>query len=68
MIGVSDWLLRDLGRTATTIVARCGVAPHVADRVLNHTAGTINGVAAVYNRFRYRDDRGRCSISWRGLS
>jgi len=49
-------------------MARCGVAPHVADRVVNHTAGTINGVAAVYNCFQYRDERRRRSISWRGLS
>jgi len=25
--------------------------------VLNHTAGTIRGVAAVYNRYEYRDER-----------
>jgi integrase len=57
MMGVSDWALHDLRRTATTIMARLGVAPHVADRVLNHTGGTIRGVAAVYNRFDYRDER-----------
>ena len=56
-MGVSDWELRDLRRTATTIMARLGVAPHVADKVLNHTAGTIKGVAAVYNRFDYRAER-----------
>jgi integrase len=54
---VDDWCLHDLRRTATTIMARLGVAPHVADRVLNHTAGTIKGVAAVYNRFDYCDER-----------
>jgi hypothetical protein len=27
-----------------------GFAPHVADKILNHQAGTISGVAAVYQR------------------
>jgi hypothetical protein len=27
-----------------------GVAPHVADKILNHQTGTISGVAAVYQR------------------
>jgi integrase len=49
------WVLHDLRRTATTIMARNNVAPHVADKVLNHSVGTgaISGVAAVYNRYEY---------------
>jgi len=54
---VVPWVLHDLRRTATTIMARLGIAPHVADRVLNHTSGTISGVAAVYNKFAYVDER-----------
>jgi hypothetical protein len=38
-------------------MARLGIAPHVADRVLNHQAGTIRGVARVYNRFEYLAER-----------
>lgn len=56
-MGVSDWQIHDLRRTATTLMARLKVPPHVADKVLNHTQGTIKGVAAVYNRFEYRDER-----------
>jgi integrase len=55
--GVPPWVIHDLRRSATTIMARLGIAPHVADKVLNHTAGTIRGVAAVYNRFQYLDER-----------
>jgi integrase len=51
------WVVHDLRRTATTIMARLNVAPHIADKVLNHTGGTIRGVAAVYNRFQYLDER-----------
>jgi hypothetical protein len=38
-------------------MARIGVAHHVADKVLNHQSGTISGVAAVYNRFEYLEER-----------
>ena len=31
-------------------MARLGIPPHVADKILNHQAGTIYGVAAVYQR------------------
>jgi len=41
-----------------------GIPPHVADRVLNHTSGTISGVAAVYNRFQYLDERRNALEAW----
>ena len=56
-MGISDWRTHDLRRTATTGMASLGIPPHVADRVLNNTSGTISGVAAVYNRFQYLDER-----------
>jgi hypothetical protein len=34
-----------------------GVAFHVADKVLNHSSGQIKGVARVYNRFEYLEER-----------
>jgi integrase len=58
------WTLHDLRRTATTGMARLGIAPHVADKVLNHTAGTIRGVAAVYNRFEYLGERKAALEAW----
>lgn len=48
-----DWTLHDLRRTAATGMARLGVAPHVVERILNHSTGTFGGVAGVYNRFQY---------------
>jgi integrase len=54
---VEPWILHDLRRTATTVLARLGIAPHVADKILNHSGGTIRGVAATYNRFAYIDER-----------
>jgi integrase len=55
--GTPDFVTHDLRRTATTIMARLKVPPHVADKVLNHVNGAISGVAAVYNRFEYLDER-----------
>jgi integrase len=51
------WQIRDLRRTATTLMAEQGIAPHVADKVLNHSSGQIRGVAATYNRFQYLPER-----------
>jgi integrase len=63
-MGVNDWVLHDLRRTATTGLARLGIAPHVADRVLGHTAGVIRGVMATYNRFEYLDERRAALETW----
>jgi integrase len=46
--GVTGWRLHDLRRTCVSGMARLGVAPHIADKILNHQSGTISGVAAVY--------------------
>jgi integrase len=51
--GICDWTLHDLRRSAATHMAGLGVAPHVVERILNHTSGTFGGVAGVYNRFQY---------------
>src|SRR6266702_4187303 len=61
---IAPWVLHDLRRTATTGMARIGIAPHVADRVLNQQAGTIRGVAAVYNRFEYLEERKAALEAW----
>jgi hypothetical protein len=54
---IDGWILHDLRRTATTGMARLNIAPHVVDRILNHVSGTIRGVAAVYNRHAYLEER-----------
>jgi integrase len=56
-MGTSDWRIHDLRRTATTLMARLCIPPHIADKILNHQSGTISGVAAVYNRFEYLEER-----------
>src|SRR5262249_52961926 len=55
--GVTGWRLHDLRRTCVLGMARLGVAPHVADKILNHQSGTISGVAAVYQRHEFIAER-----------
>ncbi|KAF0112379.1 MAG: putative phage integrase [Rhodospirillaceae bacterium] len=58
------WTFHDLRRTITTGMARLGIHPHVADAILNHKSGSIQGVAAVYNRHAYTEERRRALEAW----
>jgi integrase len=62
--GVTGWRLHDLRRTCVSGMARLGVAPHVADKILNHQAGTISGVAAVYQRHEFLAERRTALDLW----
>jgi integrase len=62
--GVNDWTLHDLRRTVVSGMAGLGVAPHVADKILNHQSGTISGVAAVYQRHEFLKERARALQVW----
>jgi integrase len=58
------WVFHDLRRTVVTTLARMGFAPHVCDRLLNHTGGTISGVAAVYQRHEFLTERASALDAW----
>jgi hypothetical protein len=45
-------------------MARLGIAPHVADKILNHQSGTISGVAAIYQRHEFLDERKDALCQW----
>jgi integrase len=62
--GVHNWVLHDLRRTCVSGMARLGVAPHVADKILNHQSGTISGVAAVYQRHEFLSERKEALNRW----
>jgi integrase len=61
---IPGWTLHDLRRTAATGMAKLKIFPHVTDKVLNHVSGTISGVAAIYNRFEYLDERRDALDAW----
>ena len=62
--GVSGWRLHDLRRTCVSGMAALGIAPHVADKILNHQSGTISGVAAVYQRHQFLAERKEALDRW----
>jgi integrase len=61
---IDDWILHDLRRTAATGMARLNIPPHVVDKILNHVSGTIRGVAAIYNRYAYLEERRAALEAW----
>jgi integrase len=62
--GVTGWRLHDLRRTCVSGMAKLGIAPHVADKILNHQSGTISGVAAVYQRHDFLAERNDALEQW----
>jgi integrase len=62
--GVTQWRLHDLRRTCVSGMARLRIAPHVADKILNHQGGTISGVAAVYQRHEFLLERKEALDLW----
>lgn len=51
---VPHWQLHDLRRTARSLMARAGVRPEIAERVLGHV---LTGVEGVYDRHQYSDEK-----------
>lgn len=47
------WRLHDLRRTGATALQAMGVPLEVTEDILAHTSGTREGVAGVYNKYRY---------------
>jgi integrase len=62
--GVTGWRLHDLRRSCVSGMARLGIAPHIADKILNHQAGIISGVAAVYQRHDFLAERRAALDAW----
>jgi integrase len=62
--GHQGWTPHDLRRTAASGMAGLGVAPHVVDKILNHVSGTIRGVALIYNRHEYLEQRKDALEQW----
>jgi integrase len=61
---IDHFTLHDLRRSAASGMASIGIAPHVIDKILNHSTGKISGIAAVYNRFEYLPERKAALEAW----
>ena len=49
-----QWQLHDLRRTARSLMSRAGVRPDIAERVLGHVMG---GVEGIYDRHNYDEEK-----------
>jgi integrase len=52
--GMPPWTLHDLRRTARSLLSRAGVRPDIAERVMGHAIG---GVEGIYDRHKYFDEK-----------
>lgn len=59
-----DWRFHDIRRTVATNMAELRVQPHIIEAVLNHKSGIVSGVAAVYNRHLYLDEKHEALELW----
>jgi integrase len=62
--GVREWTFHDLRRTVATGMAKSKIDPHIIEAVLNHKSGVVSGVAAVYNRHSYLEEKQDAIESW----
>jgi integrase len=62
--GLSDYVLHDLRRTFATGLAKLGISATVTEKCLNHTGGTLKGVAAIYNRHNYEREMADAWAEW----
>lgn len=58
---IAPWGFHDLRRTAVTTMARLGVDPTLADRVIGHSQ---RGVMATYQRFDFTKERRHALTVW----
>ncbi len=64
LVEIVPFTIHDLRRTAATGMAGLRFPPHVVEAVLNHKSGTRRGVAGVYNRFDYADEKRTALDAW----
>lgn len=62
---VKAWVLHDFRRAASTALHdRFGVPPHVVETILGHVSGHKAGVAGVYNKAAYLEERAAALELW----
>jgi integrase len=62
---LAHWTHHDLRRTVATKMAdELGIAPHIIEAILNHISGHKAGVAGIYNRASYTEEKKRALQRW----
>lgn len=55
--GVREWVHHDLRRTYATNLQRLGIRLEVTEKLLNHVGQSMTGVAGVYHRHDFWDEK-----------
>jgi integrase len=63
-LDAEDWRFHDVRRTVATHMAMLKVDPHIIEAVLNHKSGIVSGVASIYNRHAYLDEKREALQTW----
>jgi integrase len=62
---IAPWRLHDLRRSMVTHMAEdLGILPHVVEATVNHISGFRAGVAGVYNKALYLEERRQALDAW----
>lgn len=60
------WTFHDMRRTGATHLAQMGAPIHIVELILNHRASALGGVAKIYNRHSYMEERRHWLETWSG--
>lgn len=63
-VQILHWTWHDLRRTAATCMAGLKIPAEVVEAALNHVSGVVAGVAGVYNRHGYADEKREALEAW----
>jgi integrase len=61
---VPQWSLHDIRRTVATGLQRLGIRLEVTEAVLNHVSGSKGGIAGVYQRYDWADEKRSALDAW----
>ncbi|MEJ7777430.1 MAG: site-specific integrase [Sphingomicrobium sp.] len=63
-VEIEPWRVHDLRRTLATGMQRLGVRFEVTEAILNHVSGSKSGVAGVYQRHDWREEKRDALNAW----
>jgi integrase len=65
---MAPWTMHDLRRSLVTGMNDRGIAPpHIIEAIVNHISGHRGGIAGIYNKAVYMDERRRALEAWAKL-
>ena len=61
---LAPWRMHDLRRSMASHMARLGVGLPTIEKLLNHTGGSFAGIAGVYQRHDFADEKRQALECW----